>query len=460
MNYIDKINHIKTLSTEKDINTFLLSLKDDTTWLILLKMTYDSSINYWVKNIDIEYFNKRVSEVGTRIIIPLENLLTDLTKLSRREITGDAAYEYVIELMIYAREPELFPLILQRTFRMGVDVKSFNKAYGKDFILEIPYLRCGLWSPKTSKNIDFKYGACVQTKCDGMYIAKSVTEDSTFSTSRQGKEYNFHNVFDEEVFKLREYLKYDYTLTGEMLCLDEDKNIMPREKGNGLLQKASKGTGTKEEAESFIYIVWDLISLNEYSVERKSIVPYKTRFETLSKAISELGLTKIHLVETNIVNSYEEALNFYFEKVSEGEEGAILKDWSEGWKNGTSTKFLKLKILFDVTLRIVGFNFGEKGTWLEKYMGSLVCETEDGILQTAPGQWTEDLRIHIAENFEEYRGKLVEVTAHRITKDKKTNKPSLYLPKFSRWRDDINIADTFERVKEIEESVMMLKSIS
>jgi hypothetical protein len=53
----------------------------------------------------------------------------------------------------------------------------------------------------------------------------------------------------------------------------------------------------------------------------------------------------------------------------------------------------------------------------------------------------------------------MEVTAHRITKDKKTGRPSLYLPKFSRWRDDITEADTFERIQEIEESVMMLTSL-
>ena len=57
--------------------------------------------------------------------------------------------------------------------------------------------------------------------------------------------------------------------------------------------------------------------------------------------------------------------------------------------------------------------------------------------------------------------KIMEVTAHRITKDKKSNKPSLYLGRFKAWRDgDKDSADTFERIKEIEESVMLAKLMS
>jgi ATP-dependent DNA ligase len=453
MKYLDIINHIKTLSTEKDFQTYLVSLKDDSTWLRLLKMTYDPSINYWVKNIDMSYIAEYID--GTTW--SLETCLDELEKCSKRILTGDAAYNHVLNIMAHCNEPELINLILQRTFRMGIEVKTFNKAYGSSFIKETPYMRCGLLSAKTLKNIS--YPAFSQLKCDGQYIAMIITENEVQCVSRQGKDYDFLSVFDESALALRKEYGYDIVLTGEMLYLDTN-GIVNRQTGNGIVQKFGKSTGTIEEAKQLKYFIWDVISYQSYLATKENS-KYIDRYTNLVNIINKYHIHNIEMVETRICNTQQEVYDHYFECVERKEEGTIVKDFTLDWKFGTATKQLKVKLEFDVDLRIVGFKQGSKGTWNENILGSVICESEDGILSASPGQWSEDLRYHIWENQEEYLGQVITVTAHRVTSDKKTGKPSLYLPRFKAWRaGDKDTADSYARILEIEESITMIKTMT
>lgn len=451
MNYLELIAQLKELSTEKDIQAKLTEFSYDKTWLRLLKMTYDPSINYWVKNIDSSY----IDSFADGSLWTLEECLNELEKCSKRIVTGDAAYNHVLNIMAHTEAPALIELVLARTFRMGMEVKTFNKAYGSSFIKETPYHRCGLLSEKTLNNIK---GECFsQLKCDGQYIAMIITEDVVQCVSRQGKDYNFLNVFDESAFNIRKEYGYDVVITGEMLYLDN--GIVNRQTGNGIVQKFGKNTGTIQEANQLKYIIWDVISYESY-LAKKETSKYIDRYTKLVETLNLFHITNIEMVETRVCNSKEEIYEHYFECLGRKEEGTVVKDYTLDWKHGTATKQLKVKLEFDVDLRIVGFNQGARGTWNENLLGSVIGESEDSVLSASPGQWTEEMREYIWNNKEEFLGAIMTVTAHRITVDKKTGKPSLYLPRFKAWRDgDKDTADTFERIKEIEESITMLKKI-
>jgi ATP-dependent DNA ligase len=45
-----------------------------------------------------------------------------------------------------------------------------------------------------------------------------------------------------------------------------------------------------------------------------------------------------------------------------GLEGTIIKAANAGWKDGKPTYQIKMKLEMDIDLRIVGFNYGSKGT--------------------------------------------------------------------------------------------------
>jgi hypothetical protein len=457
MKFLPVIEHIKSLSTEKDIQAYLTTLKDNELWLRVLEMTYDPSINYWIKNIDTSL----VEDYQTDTIWDFELCLDQLTRLSKRELTGDAAYIHALKIIAHCEEPELINMMLQRTFRMGIEIKTFNKAYGSSFLLETPYMRCGLLSEKTVKNI--KFPAFSQLKADGQYIAMIITHDGVQAVSRQGKEYDFFGIFDKEAIALRNSYGHDIVLTGEMLVLNEN-GIANRQTGNGQIQKCGKGTGVLEEVHNMQYIVWDVIPYTSY-INKNDNTQYINRFQTLQDRLLHIpldskfeGVSRIKPITGKLVNSLQEAYEHHFELLGEGEEGTILKSFDLDWKSGTNTKQLKLKLEFDCDVKIVGFKQGKPGTWNENILGSVICKSEDGILTATPGQWTEELRYHIWENQEEYLGQVITVTAHRITSDKKTGEPSLYLSRFKAWREgDKNTADTYERIKEIEASIMMLK---
>ncbi len=455
--YLPIIEQMKTLSTEKEIQFLLSTVKDDTTWLNILTSALDPKINYWIKTINDEHWEEIRNSLGTFIPTSVEYALDKIKALSNREITGDAAYIYLMDILAYSSEPELIKLIIKRDFKMGVGVKTLNKAYGSSFIKETPYMRCSLLSEKTLKNIS--YPCYSQLKCDGQYIAMTITADGIETVSRQGKDYDFLKHFEKDAIALRNSYGYDITLTGEMLVID-DSGVSNRETGNGIVQKFGKGTGTLEEVKDLKFIVWDVIPYSSY-LDSKDDELYEKRFNTL---LNNLEITKsetILPIEYKICNTQQEVYDHYFECIERGEEGSVIKDFKLEWKSGTSTKQLKVKLSFDCDLRIIGFKNGKLDTWNEKILGAVICQSEDGILEVSVGQWTEELRYKIWENQEDYLGTVIEVTAHRLTKDKKTERPSLYLPRFKSFRKgDKDTCDTYERIQEIAESVTLIKKMT
>jgi hypothetical protein len=90
-------------------------------------------------------------------------------------------------------------------------------------------------------------------------------------------------------------------------------------------------------------------------------------------------ITSKKYIETNSLGKYNEKIDFekhYFEI-------SILE----------FNKLLNLEM--DIDLRIVGFNYGSKGTKNESVISVLQLESECGLLKTAPGGMTEAMMADI-----------------------------------------------------------------
>jgi hypothetical protein len=61
-----------------------------------------------------------------------------------------------------------------------------------------------------------------------------------------------------------------------------------------------------------------------------------------------------------------------------------------------------MKLEMDIDLRIVGFNYGSKGTKNESVISVLQLESECGLLKTAPGGMTEAMMADITNRQEEW----------------------------------------------------------
>lgn len=400
--------------------------------------------------------------------LTLSEALDQLDNLYNREVTGNAARHFLSELLgsLNEDDAEVIRRVVLKNLDCGIQEKNANDVYGKDFIKDEPYMRCSLVTEKTIPNItSFKtHGYAVsEIKMDGQYLNSAVVNNTLLCTSRNGKIYDFLGHKDQDMIELAtavqnidDRFESGVVFNGECLVLDSNGNILPRETGNGIIQKAGKDSISDSEAMRVVFVLWDVIPFENFrnglwEVERKE------RRELLEAAISTIDSEFVRLVEYRKVSDIGEAFDHNTQAIENGEEGVILKCESGIWKSHTSPKQLKLKLKMQIDLRVIGYNPGEgkrKGM-----IGSLILESEDGILEVGCGtgikekgaEWTFQTMM---DRWDEIEDSICTVESTAITVDKRTGRPSLFLPVWVEFRFDKDTCDTYERIQEIRDSAV------
>jgi ATP-dependent DNA ligase len=224
----------------------------------------------------------------------------------------------------------------------------------------------------------------------------------------------------------------DQVYDGELLVVDLDENILPRQTGNGILTKAQKDTITLIEACQVRATVWDVIPLADFE-KGVSKMAYRERFALVGEPINKC----IRLVTSHEVASMDEAQELYQKYLAEGQEGVILKDPSGVWEDKRVKHQIKLKAELECDLKVVGI---EKGSGkFEGKMGSLVCESGDGLVKTNVGTGFSDELRSLDDSH--WMGKVVAIKYNARIIDKKTKQSSLFLPVFVELRIDKDTPD-------------------
>ena len=110
----------------------------------------------------------------------------------------------------------------------------------------------------------------------------------------------------------------------------------------------------------------------------------------------------------------------------------------------------------DMDLRIIGFNYGNKGTKNENVISVLQLESECGKLKTAPGGMNEAMMADITARQEELMGTVVQIRCCGLSQTDKgwsTQHPSVV-----ELRTDKDTCDTLESCIEIENMAKTLKA--
>jgi ATP-dependent DNA ligase len=226
--------------------------------------------------------------------------------------------------------------------------------------------------------------------------------------------------------------------------LPGDHQFADRQTGNGILNKANKGTISAEEATMVHASVWDVIPY-AYFTDGDCPVPYSKRFSSLEQLIQKQSADnkRVWLVSSQIVQTIEEAQEMFQEYLSLGYEGIILKDGSGVWEDKRAKHQIKFKGELECDLKIVAF---EEGTGKAAGMlGAIVCESADGIVKVNVGSGFNDAqrKQYWKENLVD---KIVAVKYNARIKNK-TGEESLFLPVFIELRDDKDIADSSKDIK-------------
>jgi ATP-dependent DNA ligase len=228
------------------------------------------------------------------------------------------------------------------------------------------------------------------------------------------------------------------------LLVNDKGIVLDRQTGNGILNKANKGTIKTDEARKVHATIWDLIPYEDFTAGVCK-VPYSQRLESLCVMADTYQPKKVALVDRWEVDTMEEVNNLFNGLLTDGEEGIILKSRDGIWEDKRSKTQIKFKGELECDLKIVAVEEGSgKAAGM---LGAIVCESADGVVKVNVGSgFTEEHRINLWHIKKEILDRIVVVKYNsRITN--KQGEESLFLPVFIELRDDKDIADESKDIK-------------
>jgi len=362
----------------------------------------------------------------------LMQAMDQLFELSSRIVTGNAAIEHLTQVLtsLSPKNAKVLERIIAKDLKCGVSTATANDVW-LGLIVDYP---CMLASQYEQKLVDkIQWPAMVQLKLDGMRFNAVVRDGQCEFKSRNGKTIDLLGNLEKEFVELANGM--DVVFDGELIVKD-DGGILNRQTGNGILNKAVKGTISDTEAAMVHATIWDHIPYM-YFTSGECPTPYKLRFVRLKEA------DKISIVPNFIVENIEEAQAKFKEYYDQGEEGIILKDMHAPWENKRSKSLIKFKGELECDLKIVDV---EDGTGkYEDMLGALVCESEDGIIKVKVGSgFNDEDRKNIKK--QDVLGKVVAVKYNARIRSKHEDE-SLFLPIFVEIREDKDKADSSGSIK-------------
>ena len=341
---------------------------------------------------------------------------------------------------------EVVRRIVTKDLRAGFSSKIVESVM-KGVVDTVPYQRCSDFALVSRVT----FPAIAQKKADGMFAYAMPWKEEKIFTTRQGNEFHLFGCLHEE---LSDIFGGDTVVIGELQVLDAKREkVLDRKTGNGYLNSFIQGTGDVNIVNRIIYDVWAAVPYSAYQKKFHN-APYSVVFTSLKDKIDSWNkdnydddIGPIGVVPFEIVNSLQEAIDFY-NFMREGKfEGAILKDFSEVWKDGTSRKFIKLKNRVEAEFEIVDAYLGKEKKKYANQLGGLTVKSADGGILTNVGMGFSDKeREQGIEWWQKHIGKIVTVSFESVIEDKTDRvTKKLYTPAFEETRfNEKSKADTTE----------------
>lgn len=380
--------------------------------------------------------------------LTLDEAMNRLTALSNRDVTGNAAIEYLRKLLSDVTEDDakVIERIIQKDLDCGVQASTANKIW-KDLVHEYPCMLASGYDDKLVAKIQFP--AIVQVKMDGMRFNAIVDahKQNVEYRSRNGKQVAINNdLLDAAFLEMAKNIGMaNVVFDGELVVVNESGALLDRKTGNGILNKAVKGTISKEESSQVRATIWDVIPL-QYFRQGKCDVDYETRLSTVVVAIDNLGNNLKHMVsvvETTIADSLYQAQKLFETYHAAGQEGIIIKSRDGVWEDKRAKHQIKVKGELECDLLCIDW---QEGTGKNKgKLGALVLKSSDSVVNVSVGTGlTDDLRDLLKPK--DVIGKIVTVKYNSRINNKK-GEDSLFLPVFLEIREDKTTADSSKKIK-------------
>lgn len=463
---------IESIANESSSNGKLAILKqhkDNEVLKMVLQYAYSPMYNFYTKH--------QIDVVGDASSDPIYMdfgfaVFSALDKLAARQVTGNAAIEFLDEIGYQLEKEDRVVLnkIIARDLDMGMATKSINKVFS-NLIPTVPYMRCSL----TDKLDKISYPAMVQQKCDGMFVnvvmvgGNAHCRGTVKFLTRNGTEFDLVRLGSA----LKSYSHSNLVFHGELLILKEDGDVEDRKIGNGMINSLIKQDQTLESLDVKYHsaktqaqkdkiqaemrakvvefdsidqkvqlVLWDCVGYGQW-LKGEDRVSYSLRFIEVNKLVQNVNSKYVKVVESLDILSYHEAQAFYLHQIRNGYEGAVLKNLKGYWKNHTSPEQIKLKAEKECELVVIGVEAGQ-GKYTGK-IGSLICESSDKLLRVNVGSGLTD--VERETTYWDIVGKIISVKFNEVIQSDSKDTYSLFLPRFVEIRTDKNEADTLAKIK-------------
>lgn len=437
-NLIDILRQLESTSGSNDKIAILKNLSsiNEEHFKTIAELALSQEYNYYIKEFEMPDVDEYIKESQTDS--ELIDVIRDVTyQLNERLVSGNAARDYLHESFCELTQDnaEILRRVIKGDLRCKVGAKTVNKVW-PGLIYIHPYMQCSSFNRKNLKNINFP---CIsQTKMDGLYVDLVLQEgEGPIWYSRN------HEVLPIENQELIDSIRQEYdniVIMGELIAYYTNGKMMERAESNGYIN-------SNEVDSSYVkFFVWDVVPYEDW-VARKCNQKYKDRLEQLEKLVNSTDQrSNFETVHTAVVNDQDQVIDEFREARVDGEEGTVIKDYEGIWQDKPSKHQVKIKVVFDCDLRVVGWKEG-KGKF-EGLLGSILMESEDGEIQVSVGggikeKERETFLNHIDEWIE--NGKVACVRANDFSEDE-NGQTSLFLPRLVEIRNDKSAADSYQKI--------------
>jgi len=403
--------------------------KDNEVLKEVFRLAYDPFTQFYIRKIPA--YTRNTGKMDGQLTLQLA--MPQLGMLSTRQVTGNAGIDFLADLLsrLEPKDAQVFERIIGKDLKVGCSASTANKVWPY-LIAEYPCMLCSQFDQKIVDKL--KFPAMVQLKMDGMRFNAIVKDGAVAFRSRNGKEINLLGNLEQEFIEMSR--GQNVVFDGELVVSDKGL-LLDRQTGNGILNKAVKGTISDLEAHKVHATIWDIVPY-EHFIAGKGTVDYGVRFAILQT----MSLPrKVHLVEHRMVANFDEAQVIFEKYLAEGQEGIILKDLRGKWEDKRSKGQIKMKGELECDLKIVGIQEGT-GKYVGK-VGAYLCESADGVIKVDVGSGFKDDQRGIDNSV---IGKIVAVKYNVRIKNKQ-GEESLFLPIFLEIREDKTKADSSKDIK-------------
>jgi hypothetical protein len=358
---------------------------------------------------------------------------------------------------------EVVARICDGDLKCGIGARTINKAV-PNTIKIYSYERSA--TSKYISNIRFTPRAIAQCKADGAFANLLINRNRTLKyITRNGIEIFQLDHLIQKILSQPSLIQYgakrgivhsslgNYfgkVVMGELRVYNPDGTIMNRKAGNGLIRECQLKTLDPKIAKRIFFTAWNCVDIDDFW-NGYSAASYGDRFYDTSTFVNIVKDEKwIRLIESDNVTCMDEVYVFHRRMRAKNEEGTVVKNVDAPWEDNQSGSHdsIKIKHSFEVDVKVLGWNYGKKGTRFEKCMGSVIIGSECGLMKCNVSGFTDEEREW---NWDMMVGTIITCEAESIITSKSKDTVSLYTPSYLEIRTDKTKANTLKEMIEIAE---------